>query len=138
MGSAESVEQSREPYWLVVFELEDDEYASTSVEAPTEEEAETQAGRLIAAAEETGDISPARTTGPYPSSPGESAVEVRPHACMSCGLHLWQGEQTPCPRSTWFTRARETENGIAWKCIQCGAETMLSNDQMAGGVRADA
>lgn len=134
--STQSLKQAGEPYWVVIFDL-GGAYASTVVDAPTNADAEVGAARLIAAAEDTTEFDTARITGPFPSSPGESAVEVRPQGCHGCGLHLWQGDEEPCPHSTWFTRDENRDDAIVWKCIQCETLTVLSEDQMKGGVRSD-
>lgn len=125
----ESAIEREEPYWVVVAELESEEYVSATIDAPTEADARTEGGRRIAAGEDTGEFDIVRTSGPFPASPGEAAPEVRPHGCGGCGLHCWPGDRPPCPRSTWFRRSVESEDSIGWECIQCGTVTWIPIDR---------
>lgn len=117
--------ENEEPYWVVITELDEDEYATAAVDAPTKDDARAEGERIIASQEETTNYDVRRVRGPFPSEAGKANVSVRPNGCAGCGLHCWPAEEPPCPRSTWFERDTERDDEIAWKCIQCGTRTWL-------------
>lgn len=133
-----------EPWWVVVAECGDREYVSSAVDAPTPEDAEAEAQRLMAAnrAEiptEFGEVkSIARITGPFPRHVPTADRERRPHVCGGCGLGLYCGNHAPTPRQTWFSAPDiESEyDETPWECVNCGTLTWLPDDWQ--GVPQDA
>lgn len=123
MNSEEATEQHEEPWWIGITQIGDD-YVSATVDAPSEEQAIAEVSRTIAGNEGTDEFEVKRVRGPFPRSPGEANFEVRPAGCGGCGLQLWCGNHAPTPNHTWFTRVKETEDDVVWKCIQCTTRTV--------------
>lgn len=113
-----------EPWWIVVAQITDEEYASATVDAPTEDDADAEGQRVIAGNEGTDEFDVRRVRGPFPRSPGEANFEVRPQRCHGCGLQLWCGNHAPTPNHTWFERSSSEDDRICWRCIQCGTKTV--------------
>jgi len=123
--------EREEPWWVVIARVDEEEYATATVDAPTEEQAEAEGTRVIASDERNEGFEVRNIRGPFPSSPGEAASEVRPGGCQGCGLRCWDGEEPPCPHVTWFEREEETEKDVEWRCIQCSTRTYLPKEATA-------
>lgn len=114
---------NEEPWWIAVAKFGEDDWASATIDAPTEGDAEAEGKRVIAGNEGRDSFYILNVRGPFPRRPGEANFEVRPGGCAGCGLQLWCGNHAPTPNHTWFERAVEEEERIGWKCIQCGTRT---------------
>jgi hypothetical protein len=112
--------EREEPWWLVVAKLDEDEFATTAVDAPDEGQARAEGERVIAGGEGSDEFEVRSVRGPFPRSPGAAAPEVRPGGCHGCDLGCWDGNDAPVPGETWFDRESEDEETVGWRCITCG------------------
>lgn len=128
-----------EPFWVVVADMGDDEYASAAVDAPNVETAETEGERVIVGNEGRKTRRIARVTGPFPNDVPTEDRERRPKMCAGCGLKRFCGNHAPTPFQTWWTVGTETEKDIGWKCVNCETRTFLPKDgnTLSGKVCSD-
>lgn len=114
-----------EPWWVVVAEMAEDEFASTTADAPSADEAEAHGQRVITGREGRVPARIARVTGPFPKHVPTEERERRPGGCQGCGLERFCGNHPPTPVQTWFVEGPSSEEDIAWQCINCGTRTWM-------------
>lgn len=130
MNDSHSGQRRAEPWWVVVAEFGDEDYASTTVDAPTADEAEAQGERVIVGGEGKTPRRIARVTGPFPKEVETAERENRPKGCHGCGLKRWCGNHPPTPTQTWFDPEDRGES-VAHQCIQCKTLTVLPKESLA-------
>lgn len=118
-----------EPWWVVVAEMEED-YASSTVDAPDQDEAEAEGQRVIVANEGQAPERIARVTGPFPKQIRTEEREHRPKVCHGCGQQRWCGNHPPTPVQTWFEREDNGED-ICFTCVCCGTRTYIPEERLA-------
>jgi hypothetical protein len=118
-----------EPWWVIVAEMDED-YASSTVDAPDQEEAEAEGQRVIIANEGQIPERIARVTGPFPKQIATEARENRPKVCHGCGQQRWCGNHPPAPFQTWFEKEDDHED-ISFTCICCGTSTHIPEERLA-------
>lgn len=125
------VNHGGEPWWVVVFHTSGGDYASTTVDAPTEEEATAQAERVLAQKEGEDLGGHHNTRGPFPKHVPTEDREIRPKICGGCGLKRYCGNHPPMPPQTWWTLEDEDEEHRGWECIQCRTWTWMPKEESA-------
>lgn len=119
--------ESGEPFWVIVASMGDDEYASTTVDAPDEETATADGERVIVQNEGRTPERIARTTGPFPPTVPTEEREARPKVCHGCGLKRFCGNHAPTPSQTWWYNVgdQSDEDHWAWECVSCRTLTRM-------------
>lgn len=122
-----------EPWWVVVAEYGEDDYASAAVDAPDRGTATAHGERIIVSQEERTPDRICRTTGPFPTETTTENREERPKLCHGCGLQRWCGNHAPTPVQTWWYNVddQSDEDNWAWECISCGTLTRMPKKVVA-------
>lgn len=118
-----------EPWWVVVTEMKEG-YASSTVDAPDQEEAETEGERVIVANEGQVPERIARVTGPFPKQIATEERERRPKVCHGCSQQRWCGNHPPTPIQTWFER-EDDDDHACFTCVCCGTATYIPKERLA-------
>lgn len=119
-----------EPYWLGIFKMADDEYATAAVEAPDEETATAESERVVVGNEGREPNYHMNTRGPFPRFVRTDEREIRPSRCHGCGLDRYCGNHPPIAQQTWWELREDLSDDErrAWECIQCKTMTVLERE----------